>query len=332
MGWTTGGVMRAGEVRAWRAGSNGRGGTLLIGTMSLGLLSLATQALAERRLEGAEPPAAIVPIQLAEPMRGRWKFADSGLAPADVQLELKLGPRGIPRSRFVGSTMLKAERDSTWIEFNQSKADQVLKLRVDCQADPELEVSVTPFLQVNATSQPTKYSSTFEQRVEQYAEFVARRSEWQLQMLGGGSSKGKPSKAPASVQRARMVLEYQLKGAEEARERLARLSELRDKLEGTAGLEIRATRVADLTPVRLEAVAWPQGKPSRSAGRGSSTARLATAARSASARPSKATGLGSPSTSSPSATSPRGKSSSNSGQAEPARSGESRLTFGVDPR
>lgn len=317
------------EAAGWLAGS-GVGGRWVVGERGGGRLDGGTLVVAERRLEGADPPAAIVPIQLAEPMRGRWKLADSTIAPADVQLELRLGPRGIPRSRFVGSTTLKAERDSTWIEFNQAKADQVLKLRVDCKADPELEVNVTPFLQVNATSQPTKYSPVLEQRVEQYAEFVARRNEWQLQLLGGGSNKGKASKAPASVQRARLVLEYQLKGAEEARERLARLGELRDKLEGTAVLEIRAARVADLAPVRLEAVPLPQGQPSRSGGKsGAAATRAPSAARSFNARQTRSKPA--PDSTS-SANPPRGRPLSSAGAAGGERSGESRLTFGVDRR
>jgi len=248
---------------------------ILMGVMLLPatLLPATLRAAGPTRVSGAEPPSATLPIHLASPMRWRWRVADGKqahgsqahgkqaegtLALPDLRLELRLGPRGIPKCRFVGSTILKAERDTTWIEFMGSRLDQVLKLRVDCRADDEVELVITPYVQANAGAGLIRYTEAVERRLKLQAELVARRSEYQMRMLGAapGGKDGQTiflssAKLTPSGERTRLMADYHYKEAREAQERLWQLDILREKLEGTARLEVRATRADDARPVQL---------------------------------------------------------------------------------
>lgn len=211
-------------------------------------------------VSAAEPPSATMLLELSTPMRGQWRVLDEGLASRDVRLELRLGPKGIPKSRFVGSTLLRAERDTTWIEFTGSRLDQVLKLRVDCRADRELEVVITPYVQTNAGAGMVRYSEALERRLKVQSEFVARRSEYQMRMLGAapGGKDGQTiflssNQLTPSGERTRMMADYHYRAAREAQQRLEHLDLLREKLDGAARLEIRASRADDSRLVGLQA-------------------------------------------------------------------------------
>ena len=205
-----------------------------------------------------------IPLRLLEPMRSRWKMtpmddATQENAPRenapreatpprldDLRLELRLMPRTLPRWRIVGSALLKVERDSTWIEFIQSQADQVLKLKVDCQWSNGLELVVAAHFQCVPESAPLPLTMQNLHQAEQFTTTFGQRLTAQLQWLAARTPPpGAKSTGPAAaLAEQRKLLERQWKQVNLAAQRLEHLKSLQQTLEQEGRLHLRLTSAA----------------------------------------------------------------------------------------
>ncbi|MFO0871658.1 MAG: hypothetical protein U0935_22260 [Pirellulales bacterium] len=205
----------------------------------------------------------LFPLRLADRLVMRWRLArdprpddagGAGTAGAatgpgagvdDWRVEVRLVPRSLPKWRLVGSSLLQASRDTTWLEFVETKADQVLKLKLECCWTDRLELAVTPFFQLAPTAQPLPLTPAHRQRAEQLTVLTGQRLTTQLQWLaarsGGGGKGGGGSGGGGTAQATawRKQLEQQLKIVQAARERLAHLDQLQQTLQQEGRLQVR---------------------------------------------------------------------------------------------
>lgn len=228
-------------------------------------------------------------LHLSAPMRGQWKVLDADIALRDLRVDLRLGPRGVPKHRFPRGTVLQAERGTTWVEFIGGPLDDVLALRIDCRTEkvPEkvpdkapakssanapdptprkagdsvLDVIVTPYLRPDPTSNTVRYTEYLERRLDQLADVAAQRAELQLRMLGAVPAKDGRS-APRGASglsvtgiRAKMLADYQYQAARETQKRLGHFERLRDQLDGIAELEVRVVRADEGRSVHIAELA-----------------------------------------------------------------------------
>ncbi|MFO0901795.1 MAG: hypothetical protein U0939_02275 [Pirellulales bacterium] len=223
---------------------------------------LADPAVHQYRLAGRKDAVGEtwIPLRLLEPMRGRWTLDpqqdSTPPRPDDLRLELRLMPRTLPRWRMVGSALLNVERDSTWIEFIQSQADQVLKLKVDCQWSDGLELTVAAHFQCVPESAPMPLTMQNLHHAEQFTTTLGQRLTAQLQWLASRTPPpgAKAAGPAAALKEQRKLLERQWKQINAAAQRLEHLKSLQQTLEQEGRLHLRLTSAATgqewkLTPV-----------------------------------------------------------------------------------
>lgn len=196
-------------------------------------------------------------IHLTAPMRGQWRLIAGEIDPRELRLDVRLGPRHVPKHRMPRGTLLQAERGTTWIEFIGGPLDDVLRLRIDCRTDKLVDVVVTPYVQPGSTGGSMRYTEFAERRLDQLADVAAQRAEIQLRLLGAVPAKdgksaprGGGALTPAGI-RAKMLADYQYQAARETQKRLAHLDRLREQLDGVAELEVRVLRADGGAPVPI---------------------------------------------------------------------------------
>lgn len=139
---------------------------------------LALTLVQRGRLE--TPSGHFLTLRLLEPMSSRWRVADEAAdaakSPDDLRVEVRLFPRALPRWRLVGSASLNATGDTTWIEFNQAKLDQVLKLKVDCRWANGLEVTAVAHFQPVPDGPTVPLSMAHRQKADQ------QLAQWEQQL------------------------------------------------------------------------------------------------------------------------------------------------------
>lgn len=211
-------------------------------------------------------------LRLSEPLVGRWRIADPLESPpkggprivwepSELRLEVRLLPRSLPRWRLVGSSSLNAARDSTWLEFVQSKSDQVLKLKVDCRWTNCLELVVSSHFQLGPEAAPVPLTPANRHKAEQFTQFMGQRLTTQLQWLtargGGGAGGGRGGTGAAKMVELKKQLEQQLKVVESARLRLEHLATLQQTLEQEGRVHVRL--VSPATGEEVPLAPWEPG-------------------------------------------------------------------------
>ncbi|HND54690.1 MAG TPA: hypothetical protein PLV92_19900 [Pirellulaceae bacterium] len=203
-----------------------------------------------------------VRLKLSEQVAGRWQRTDAPVdstkstttsssistkavadsAVAEWQVELRVMPKGLLKSRFVGSSMMTAAKGETWIEFLQTKPDQVLKLHVTCQYSDHLELHVVPLFQLHPDQRPVLLTPANRRKAELLTVVGLQRANAYLHWLNAKASAtkgGKGGPQTAKIAAAKKQMQQSIKLLEAARERLEHLGILLAQLEQEGKLHIR---------------------------------------------------------------------------------------------